>query len=213
MQFQPETTIQLAFLVLAIGIFLAIYNLPKKAFTKLRSSHRATSLSNRHFLAGAQLLSRARSTRHRSSAATLAKSAVDEADKALALHPRDPAAHILKALAQDLLGHRTAALRSLDAALSPPAVKLLSRTEKGDALVKRAEMQLAVNRRRRVESAVLDLVEAVDLTRDNAKGFCLLGQCYEHKGMRDEALKAFQDALGIEPDNILAREGLARLKS
>lgn len=213
MQFQPETAIQLAFLALTLGIFLAIYNLPKKAFTKLRSSNRATVQSNRHFLIGAQLLSRARSTRHRSAAASLAKDAVAEADKALALQPKDPAAHILKALAQDLMGHRTSAIKSLDAALSPPAVKLLSDREKADALVKRAELQMAVNRRRRVDSAVSDLVEAVGLTRDNATAFCLLGQCYELKGMRDEALDAFERALQVEPESDLAREGLARLKS
>lgn len=212
MELQKETAVQLAFLALTLAIFLVIYNLPKKAFTKLRSTNRAAAQSNRHFLVGAQLLSRARSTRHRSAAVSLAKDALAEADKALALQPRDPAAQILRALAQEVLGHRSSALRSLDAALSPPAVKSLSATEKADALVKRAELQLAVNRRRRLDSAVSDLVEAVTLSRDNAKAFCLLGQCYEHKGMREEALDAFKRALDVEPGSTLAREGLGRLR-
>lgn len=213
MQMLPlETAIQLAFVLLTLGIFLVIYNLPKKAFSKLRSNSRAASQSSRHFLAGAQLLSRARSNRNRATAESLAKEAVAEADNALALLPRDAAALILRALALDVLGRRTSAIRSLDAALSPPASKSLSGRERGDALVKRAELQLAVNRRRRVDSALSDLVEAVSQTRDNPKGFCLLGQCYEIKGMKEEASEAFRKALKIDPASTLAREGLDRLK-
>ncbi|GMH24665.1 hypothetical protein Nepgr_026508 [Nepenthes gracilis] len=211
---QTEIVIQVAFLLLTLGIFLSIYNLPKKALTKLRSSnHRAAAQSNRHFLRGAQLLSRARSTRNRPASLSLANDALAEADKALALQPRDPAAHILRGLAQDLLGHKSSALRSLDAALSPPSVKLLSVGEKSDALVKRAEIQMAVNRRRRIDSAVSDLVEAVALTRDNVKAFCLLGQCYEQKRMWAEAQKAYEEALKIEPECLSAREGLGRARS
>ncbi|XP_021728200.1 uncharacterized protein LOC110695260 [Chenopodium quinoa] len=208
-----ETAIQLAILALTLAIFYVIYKLPKKAFSKLRSNNRAASQSSRHFLTGAQLLSRARSARHRATAESLAKDAIAEADRAISLLPRDAAALILRALALDVLGRRTSALRSLDAALSPPAVKSLLGREKGDALVKRAELQLAVNRRRRVDSALSDLVEAVSLTQDNPKGFCLLGQCYEIKGMKDEAREAFREALKIEPESTLAREGLGRLNS
>ncbi|KNA03650.1 hypothetical protein SOVF_207080 [Spinacia oleracea] len=208
-----ETVIQIAFLLLTLAIFLVIYNLPKKAFSKLRSNSRAASQANRHFLNGAQLLSRARSTRHRANAESLAKHAVAEADIALSLLPRDAASLILRALALDVLGRRTSALRSLDAALSPPTSKSLSGRERGDALVKRAELQLAVNRRRRIDSALSDLVEAVSLTRDNPKGFCLLGQCYEIKGMKEEACEAFREALKVEPESTVAREGLDRLKS
>lgn len=208
-----QTAIQLAFLLLTLAIFFVIYNLPKKAFSKLRSDTRATSQSSRHFLKGAQLLSRARTTRNRSAADSLAKDAVAEADAALSLLPRDAAALILRALALDVLGRKSAALRSLDMALAPPSAKALSRREKGDALVKRAELQLGLNRRRRVDSALVDLVEAVSLTRDNVKAFCLLAQCYEIKGMKDEAKKAFDEALKIGPECNLAREGLDRLKS
>ncbi|GAB4848803.1 hypothetical protein Ancab_003597 [Ancistrocladus abbreviatus] len=208
-----EILINVAFLILTLGIFLSIYNLPKKTLTNLRTNRRAATQSNRHFLNGAQLLSRARSTRNRSVSISLAKDAVAEADKALALQPRDPAAHILRGLALDQMGHKSSALRSLDTALSPPVVKSLSEREKGDALVKRAELQLAVNRRRRVESAVSDLLEAVELTRDNVKAFCLLGQCYEQKGTRDEACKAYKEALKIDPECSLAREALGRLTS
>lgn len=79
--------------------------------------------------------------------------------------------------------------------------------------MKRAELQLAVNRRRRVDSALSDLVEAVALSKDNVKAFCLLGQCYEQKALKDEAVKAFQVALELDPGSAFAREGLGRLGS
>ena len=70
---------------------------------------------------------------------------------------------------------------------------------------------MAINRRRRVDSAIADLVEAVKLSKDNGKAFCLLGECYEHKGMKDEARKAFIQAQTIEPTSVAVREALERL--
>uniref|UniRef100_A0A5B7BKL5 Uncharacterized protein n=1 Tax=Davidia involucrata TaxID=16924 RepID=A0A5B7BKL5_DAVIN len=194
-----DVLLQVAILLLTLGILFAMHNFPKKALTKLRSKGRNTAQAHRHFVQGAQLLARARSTRNRTTSINLAKDAAGEAEKALSLQPKDAAAHILKALALDLMGHKSSALRSLDAALSPPAVKSLSDRERGDALFKRAELHVAVNRRRRVDLAVSDLVEAVRLSSDNAKAYCLLGQCYEMKGMKEEARKAFEEANRVEP--------------
>ncbi|KAL1566797.1 hypothetical protein AAHA92_02363 [Salvia divinorum] len=205
-----EVIIQLGILILTLAIFYLLHTLPKRA---LRSKARPNNQAHRHFIKGAQLLARARSTKTKSSSFTLAKSAVDEADKALALDPRDPAAHILKAMAQTLMGHKAAALKSLDVALSPPAVKTLSHREKGDALVRRADLLIGLNRKRRVDSAVADLEEAVRLSPDNSRAFCLLGHCYEIKEMREEARTAFHKALQLEPDLKEAHDGLARLPS
>lgn len=84
------------------------------------------------------------------------------------------------------MGHQTAALRSIDSTLSSPQAKSLSAAEREDALVKRAKLKLAVNRRRRVDSAVEDLVEAVRLSGGtNSEVFCLLGECYEWKGTKE----------------------------
>lgn len=88
--------------------------------------------------------------------------------------------------------------------------------ERGDALFKRAEILLAVGKRRRVDAAVADLVEAVRLSGgENGKAYCLLGQCYEMKGMREEAKAAFEAAVGLEPPGSgtcqAARQGLGRL--
>ncbi|KAK6154157.1 hypothetical protein DH2020_013796 [Rehmannia glutinosa] len=210
---EKDVLLQLGILILTLGIFYVLQALPKRAFNKLRSKARPNNQAHRHFIQGAQFLSRARSTKTRSTAFNLAKSAVNEADKALALEPRDPAAHILKAMAQSLLGHKTSALKSLDSALSPPAVKMLSEREKGDALLKRAELNFVLNRKRRVDSAIEDLVEAVGLSPDNAKAFCLLGQCYEIKGLKEKAKDAFEEALRIEPSFKEARDGLGGLGS
>jgi tetratricopeptide (TPR) repeat protein len=211
-----DVLLQLVLVLLTIFIFISIQHFPKQALTKLRSKSKTTAQSNRHFLNGAQLLSKARSTRNKTTSINLAKHAVSEADKALSMSPKDPAAHILKALSLDLMGHRTSALKSLDAALSPPAVKSLTERERGDALVKRAEIVVAVGKRRRVEEAVADLLEAVRLgCGESGKAWWLLGKCYEVKGMREEARKAFEEAVRVEPPGSgmsqAAREGLERL--
>jgi tetratricopeptide (TPR) repeat protein len=110
------------------------------------------------------------------------------------------------------MGHKSSALRSLDLALSSPRVRSLAERERGDALVKRAELKLSTNRRRRVDSAVEDLVEAVRLGGSTkATAFCLLGECYEWKGIREEAKNAFEEALRVEPGSVAARQGLDRL--
>lgn len=86
-------------------------------------------------------------------------------------------------------------------------------------MVRRAELKLAVNKRRRVDSAVKDLEEAVRMSDEEGgaevktKAFCLLGECYEFKGMREEARKAFEDAIKLEPGPSLARQSLNRLSS
>ncbi|KAL3838660.1 hypothetical protein ACJIZ3_023251 [Penstemon smallii] len=208
---ERDTLIQLSILILTLTIFYLLHGLPKRALTKLRSKSRSNNQAHRHFIQGAQFLSRSRSTRNKSTSFNLAKSAVNEADKALALDPKDPAAHILKAMAQIVMGHKTAALKSLDLALLPPAVKMLAAREKGDALFKRAELQFGLNKKRRVDSAIEDLVEAVGLSPDNGKAFCLLGQCYEVKGLREEAKKAFVEALRVEPGLEEAQNGLGRI--
>ncbi|XP_015890572.3 uncharacterized protein LOC107425146 [Ziziphus jujuba] len=214
----PEVVLQLAFLILTLSIFFVMIKLPKQALTKLRAKNRANLQSSRHFVQGSHLLVRARSIPNRQQSLIHAKNALIEAEKALSLSPKDPAPHILKALALDLMDRKNSALRSLDLALSIPCVKSLSEKERGDALVKRAELKMAVNRKRRIDSAMEDLVESVRLLSDGgsgteSKGLCLLGQCYEWKGMREMAREAFEKALRLEPESIAAREGLDRLAS
>lgn len=108
------------------------------------------------------------------------------------------------------MGRRAAAIRSLDSTLSPPAAKSLSPAERADALVLRAELKLAVNRRRRVDSVMEDLVEAMGVS-GNSEALCLLGKCYEWKGMKGEAKDAYEKVLDVEPDLVEARNGLDRL--
>lgn len=116
-------------------------------------------------------------------------------------------------MAETLMGHKLTALKSLDLALSPPAVKMLSEVERGDALIRRAELLIGLNRKRRVDSAMGDLQEAIGLSPDNSRAFCLLGHCYEVKEMIVEARNAFEKSLALEPGLKEAREGLQRLGS
>ncbi|KAL5705346.1 hypothetical protein ACHQM5_023660 [Ranunculus cassubicifolius] len=206
-----DMLLQIFLLLLGLTMAFTLHTVPKQLISKLRFKSNSSSQAKRHFVLGAQLLAKARSTPNRTTSLNLAKQAVSEADKALSIDPKDAAAHILKALGLDLQGHQTSALKSLDAALSFPAVKSLSERERGDSLFKRAELQMAVNRRRRVDSAIEDLVEAVKLSPDNFKAFCLLGKCYEQKEMIEEARWAYMEGKKVETTSTMAKEALERL--
>ncbi|KAL3514292.1 hypothetical protein ACH5RR_027009 [Cinchona calisaya] len=211
-----DLLLQAAVILITIFTFLFMQNIPQKFFSKLRLLLRrdgADLQAKRHFIKGAQLLSRAKSSKDRSSVSSLAKSAEEEADLAIALDSKDAAAHILKSLALELRGLKAAAMDSLDASLSPALARSLSGDERGDALFKRAELRLAVNRREMVDSAVEDLVESVRLKGDNVMAHCLLGEAYKKKGMIKEAKKAYEDALKVQPSNTVAQEALGRLDS
>ncbi|VFQ99653.1 unnamed protein product [Cuscuta campestris] len=207
-----DVLIHIGVLLFTLGIFYAMYSLPRRAFARIRLKARSSNQAQQHFIMGAQLLTRARSARSKSNSFKLAKAAAAAADEALVIDPKDPAAYILKAVALDLMGHKAAALKLMDTALSQPAVRELPDRERGEALYKRAEMQVALNRRRRVASAVADLEQAVKLSPDNAGAFCLLGRCYEAVGRKDDAQRCFDGALRIEPESAEAREGLGLVR-
>ncbi|KAL9359454.1 hypothetical protein Peur_047577 [Populus x canadensis] len=209
-----DLLLQAGLILLGVFMFLAMHNIPQKFLSKLRYRNRADLQAKRHFVIGAQLIAQARSpTNSRSTTTSLAKQAEDEANKAISLDPKDAASHILKALSLDLQGFRTSALESINVALSPLAVKSLSASEKGDALFKRAELAMGMNRRGRVEPAIQDLTEAVKLNKDNAKAFCLLGECYEANKMIAEAKEAYEEALRLQPELASAKEKLDLLRS
>lgn len=209
-----DLLLQAGLILLGVFMFLAMHNIPQKFLSKLRYRNRADLQAKRHFVIGAQLIAQARSpSNSRSTATSLAKQAEDEANKAISLDPKDAASHILKALSLDLQGFRTSALESINVALSPLAVKSLSASEKGDALFKRAELAMGMNRRGRVEPAIQDLTEAVKLNKDNAKAFCLLGECYEANKMIEEAKEAYEEALRLQPELASAKEKLDLLRS
>ncbi|XP_011074276.1 uncharacterized protein LOC105159041 [Sesamum indicum] len=204
-QMWSDLLLQAAIILIAVFMFLFIHSIPQKLFSKLRLlSRRSNFEAKRHFVLGAQLLSQARSSSDRS----LAHRAEAEADRAISIDPKDAAYHILKALALELQGFKTSALDSLDIALSPLAAKSLSDGERAEALFKRAELRLAV-----IDGggAVEDLVESVKLKGDNARAYGLLGECYEKKGLKEEARKAYGDALRVQPEYDSARDALARL--
>ncbi|RDX91884.1 hypothetical protein CR513_26059, partial [Mucuna pruriens] len=206
-----EAMLQLGILILTLSLFFVMHNIRSQT-TQLRNRNRNKNQQhepNRHLAQASRHLARARSISHR---AQHAKSALVEIDQALSIWPRDPRAHILRAQALQFMNHRAAAIKSFDAALSLPAAKSLSTAERANALVRRAEMKVAVNRRRRVDSAIEDLVDAVGISGGQGselEALCLLGKCYEWKGMKDEAKDAFQKVLEVEPDSVEARSGEA----
>ncbi|XVF39659.1 hypothetical protein PTKIN_Ptkin01aG0051100 [Pterospermum kingtungense] len=212
-----DLLLQGALILATVFMFLAMHDIPKKILNKIRYRDRADFQAKRHFVLGAQLLAQARSSsgsKSRSSTISLAKQAESEADKAISLDPKDAAAHILKALALDIQGFKTSALDSLDVALSPLAGKSLTDQERADALIKRAELKISMNRRGgRVDSAIDDLNKAVESCSGNAKAFCLLGECYKMKKMKAEAQAAFEEALKVDPSSSVARTALDQLAS
>ncbi|ONK81013.1 uncharacterized protein A4U43_C01F24300 [Asparagus officinalis] len=85
--------------------------------------------------------------------------------------------------------------------------------EKADALIKRAELSLGVGkRRRRVDQAIEDLTEAMKIGERSGKGLGLLGECYEWKGMIEEARRAYEEAIEVDGSMDLVRERLKGLR-
>ncbi|VFQ75192.1 unnamed protein product [Cuscuta campestris] len=212
-----DLLLQAALIFISIFAYLLMHNIPQKLFSELRIRSRSRTIqARRHFVLGAQRLDRARSAKELSPAMriSLAKSAEEEADKAIGLDTKDAALHLLKAMALEIQGFRTSALDSMDAALSPMAARSLSVTERAEALHKRAALRTAANRDGGVDSsAVADLEESVRLKGDDVKAICLLGECYEKKGLKEEARKTYEDALKIKPDCSAAENALSRLAS
>ena len=200
-----DVALQVAMILLFLFVFLAMHGIPQKLLTKLRFRNRTSARAKRHFVRGAQLLAQARSPKNRSNSNILANEALAEAERAIALDPKDAASYLLKAMVLDLQGFRTSALDAIDAALSPLAAKSLAEEERGDALLKRAELKMAVSERGggsgggRVDAVLADLTESVKLSPKNARGWSLLGECYEEKEMEEDARKAYKEALELEP--------------
>ncbi|KAJ0653403.1 putative tetratricopeptide-like helical domain superfamily [Helianthus annuus] len=201
--------------IILITIIIFIYLLITKNLIKtFRYKHLPCYDAKHHFINGAQFLSKSRSTSDRTIAIKLAKQAADEADRSIALDPNDAASHVLKALALDAQGYTTSALTALDVALSPLTAKSLSDAERGEALFKRAEIKKVscCKEEERVDSVFEDLVESVKLYGENAEAFWMLGECYEKKGRREEAVRAYEKAVRIDPV-CGARDALKRLGS
>ncbi|CAH9119479.1 unnamed protein product [Cuscuta epithymum] len=209
-----DLLLQAALILFAIVMFLSMHNIPQTIFAKLRTrSQSRTIQARRHFVLGAQRLDRARSGKELSSSMriSLAKSAEEEADRAIGLDIKDAAPHLLKAMALEVQGFKTSAIGAMDVALSPLAAKSLSESERAEALHKRAALRIATSQDGELDSAIADLVDAVRLKGDDVKARCLLGECYEKKGLKVEAQKCYEDALKVQPDYSAAQVALSRL--
>lgn len=73
-------------------------------------------------------------------------------------------------------------LRSLDLAFNLPLVKSLGGKKRGELLVKRAELELSFNTRRRFDSTIEAILLSCGERHCTASALCLLSQCNEHMG-------------------------------
>ncbi|KAG9129720.1 hypothetical protein Leryth_015423 [Lithospermum erythrorhizon] len=199
-----DILLQLFLIISTILVFIFMLFNPKNLLSKLRPHTLPTYQSKRHFVKGAQLLSKARSQND----VVLAKSAESEADQAIKLDPLDAAGYLLKAMALEVQGLKELGIECLDLALE----RKLEEEERANALLKRAEMRMEVSQHGEgaVDLVVGDLVESVGL-RESGKGFLLLGRCYEEMGLVEKAKKAFQDAVKVQPGYEKAQKELDRL--
>lgn len=88
-------------------------------------------------------------------------------------------------------------------------------------MAKRAGLRMEVSRLGRVESGVdvevwsaaeRELREAVKVRRESGRAWCLLAECCLGLGKIDEARDAFEEAIRVAPDSVVASQGLDRLK-
>ncbi|KHN08984.1 hypothetical protein glysoja_021806 [Glycine soja] len=134
-----DVALQVVFISLTIFSFLWMHGIPQNLYAKLR--HRPPNpravQAKRHFVKGAQLLAQARRSKSASSATSLAKQALAEAEKAIALDPKDAASHLLKRRVDSVLADLTESVK-----LSPRNAKawcMLGETYEGNKMGEEAK--------------------------------------------------------------------------
>ncbi|MFS7932224.1 hypothetical protein Hanom_Chr04g00365361 [Helianthus anomalus] len=98
-----DLAMQAAFILIKILMYMWMQKIPQNLLTEFRYRNRSSYDAKRHFITGAQLLAKSRSTKDHASCVRLAKSAADVADKSISLDPNDGASHILKAPTEDAI--------------------------------------------------------------------------------------------------------------
>lgn len=201
-------------LVVGLCVVWLAQSLGKGMLGPSRARGRKKAEARHHFVKGAQLLARSRSSAGKpSEARSLAKEANAEADKAIMLDPNDAACHVLKSLALEQQGLLPAALRSMDLALSPTIAKSLTPSEMSDALMKRGGLLFSTSKgRRNLDAAIADLQKSVEITPDNPKVLCMLALCQEKNRLYADAEKSYERVLALDPESDEARAGLTRLR-
>lgn len=202
-------------LVVGLCVVWLAQTMGKRMLGPSRARGRKKAEARQHFVKGAQLLARSRSSAagKPSEVRSLAKEANAEADKAIMLDPNDAACHVLKSLALEQQGLLPAALGSMNLALSPTIAKSLTPSEMSDALMKRGGLLFSTSKgRRNLDAAIADLQKSVEITPDNPKVLCMLALCQEKNRLYAEAEKSYERALALDPESDEARAGLKRLR-
>lgn len=96
-------------------------------------------------------------------------------------------------------------LKSPDLAFNPPLVKSLGGKELGELSVRRAELELSFNRRRRFDSTTEAILLSCGGRHCTATAFCLLSRCNELLGFSEESAR--RKAL-LQQYSLSTRKGL-----
>jgi hypothetical protein len=143
--FLMEILVTLAMVVLGLGLLWTVKMLGSTVAGRMRARGASRSQARRHFVKAAQLLAKSRNPGNAGAVGRkIAREAVAEADAAILLDPKDAAMHIVKSLSLQQLGRPAAAVRSLSTALTKPASRSLSPSEKAEALAKRASKSFSL---------------------------------------------------------------------
>jgi tetratricopeptide (TPR) repeat protein len=149
-----------------------------------------------------------------SEARSLATTAITEADLAIDMNPNDAATLIVKSLALKQLKKPAAALKVLNKALSNECSGSLSKEERADTLLQRAELtleQMKGSRDNRIQGVFKDLQESISLQPSNPQAHFMVGTCCEKTGDIQDATVAYQQALVVMPTFTSAQAALDRL--
>ena len=94
-------------------------------------------------------------------------------------------------------------VEKLDAAI------LLVRTQAARALISVPELNLTESERKKLDTALLEFVDAQLVSNDRERAHLVLGSMYEEYGRTDKAIHSYLDAIRVEPSSTFARRNLA----
>lgn len=212
-----EGLLSYGLIVLGLLLLLVLRSVGNNIGGHLKRRRAHLTQARRHFVKAAMFLNRSRGKKvSASEGRSYAGMAIVETDLAIELNPNDAATLIIKGLALKQLKKPAAALKVLNTALSKECAKSLSKQERADTLLQRAELtleQFKGNRDERIQEVLIDVQESINLQPSNSTAHFMLGTACERFGDVEDALVAYQQALVVNPSYPEAQAALRRLES